>query len=318
MPTAAAGVIIGALALAGVRPQAHTKISQVTWTVDVEPILRRRCLACHSTEGVGALPLVTYDEARASAGAIRDEVLSGRMPPWQARRGFGDFTNDASLTTLELDLLASWTDGNTPLGPPLETRESRSAATVSPESLPFDLPGIAVGEAAERDVELATHESQDKWIVGWTFEPGIPSLVESATLSIGPSTVGSWTQFDSTIRFPEGVAERLPAGAALRVHVRYDRTSEPRTDRSRLVLYLGEQGSELQHRAIACGSTTFDRPATVLSVTPHAGAAGESVEVVAQMLDRAIQPLVVVPRFHPRYAISYWLRNPLRLRQRRE
>src|SRR6478752_9735480 len=97
-------------------PLAHTPISQVTWTVDIAPIIQTRCANCHKPGGFGPMPLTTYEESREWAKAIREEVLSGRMPPWQAARGYGDFANDASLTPLEIELLTSWADGATPHG----------------------------------------------------------------------------------------------------------------------------------------------------------------------------------------------------------
>ena len=93
------------LVLTESRPHAHIRISQVTWTVDIAPIIQTRCARCHTAEGFGPMPLTSYQDARTWAKAIREEVLAGRMPPWQAARGFGDFSNDASLTPLEIELL---------------------------------------------------------------------------------------------------------------------------------------------------------------------------------------------------------------------
>ncbi len=106
------------ISLAPAHPAAHDRTTQVTWTIDVEPILKSRCLGCHATGGFAPLPLDTYDAARAAARAIRDEVLERRMPPWPAARGFGAFVNDRSLSPLEVQLLTVWAEGGTPLGPP--------------------------------------------------------------------------------------------------------------------------------------------------------------------------------------------------------
>ena len=54
------------------------------------------------------MSLETYQEARTWAKAIRDEVLERRMPPWPAAPGFGDFSNDRSLTPIEVELLTAW------------------------------------------------------------------------------------------------------------------------------------------------------------------------------------------------------------------
>ena len=47
---------------------------------------------------------------------IKDAVLSRRMPPWGAVKGFGDFRNDQGLTQAELELITDWVDSDTPKG----------------------------------------------------------------------------------------------------------------------------------------------------------------------------------------------------------
>ena len=60
------------------------------------------------------MPLTTYEEARPWARAIREEVLTRRMPKWHVVRGYGDFSNDPSLSSFEVALFASWADGGAP------------------------------------------------------------------------------------------------------------------------------------------------------------------------------------------------------------
>ena len=62
------------------------------------------------------MSLLTYEEARPWAKAIRDEVLERRMPPWGAVKGFGEFRDDASLSEREIEMLANWVEGGAPEG----------------------------------------------------------------------------------------------------------------------------------------------------------------------------------------------------------
>ena len=57
------------------------------------------------------MSLVTYEDARPWAKAIREEVLARRMPKWHAARGYGQFLNDPSLSSFEIALFVSWVDG---------------------------------------------------------------------------------------------------------------------------------------------------------------------------------------------------------------
>jgi hypothetical protein len=59
---------------------------------------------------------MTYAEARPWAVAIKEEVLSRRMPPWGGVKGFGEFRNDQGLTQEQLELITDWVEGGVPEG----------------------------------------------------------------------------------------------------------------------------------------------------------------------------------------------------------
>ena len=64
--------------------------------------------------GHKTMALTTYEEVRPWAAAIKEEVLTRRMPKWSAARGYGDFANDPSLSPFEIALVAAWVDGGAP------------------------------------------------------------------------------------------------------------------------------------------------------------------------------------------------------------
>src|SRR5262249_37701860 len=130
----AIGAASAALMTAGSVTDAHTRTTQVTWTADVEPIVAARCARCHRAEGFGPMSLASSGEAKQWAPAIRAEVLSGRMPPWPAAPGYGDFTNDARLSAIEMELIARWADGGAPLGLPV-VRPAAGAVPARGESM---------------------------------------------------------------------------------------------------------------------------------------------------------------------------------------
>jgi hypothetical protein len=312
---ARATVVVAFIALAA-QPLAHKRISQVTWTTDVERILQTRCLTCHATGGFGPMSFETYKEARIWAKAIREEVLERRMPPWPAARGFGDFINDRSLTPLEVELLTAWADGGTPLGPPVVgTRVGKAATADRSSDLIITVPQAhAIGALTER-FELETGLVADRWIVQWEFRPGNRSIIEQAVVSIAPSTlIGTWTAGDGAVVYPPGVAERLPAGSRLVLELHYRRSAAPQTDRSGVALRFGAKPRhELRHRLLSCGTSSIDRDIEALAVTPRAPGAGASIEVVARRADGRVEPLAVVPRYEPAYPIAYRFRNGVRL-----
>lgn len=315
---ACSGVVVTSLTVLAAfsAPLAHPRESQVTWTTDIEPILKARCVGCHTTGGFGSMALDSYEDARQWAGAIREEVLEGRMPPWPAARGFGDYRNDRSLSPLEVDLLVAWAGGGTPLGPPVPAAADPGIAR------PLRAPDLVLtGPAAQPvtapvvRVELPTGLRSDRWITGWEFRPGNRTILQQAVITSVPGTVlGTWTPPDGALAYPSGVAYRLAAGSRLVLELHYRRSATPQTDHSALALYFGRRPKrELQHRELTCGVQSLDRDIEVLAVTPRARAAGAAIEIVAARPDQTVEPLAVVPRYQPPYPVTYRFRNGVRL-----
>jgi hypothetical protein len=130
--------------------------TKVTWQREVAPIVQARCVTCHSPGGKAPMSLATYQEARPWARAIREEVLTRRMPKWPVVRGYGDFANDPSLSAFEVALIAAWVDGGAPLAPPRST--ASAAAGESPTSgaplMPAPASPVHTGHSAARTVTL--------------------------------------------------------------------------------------------------------------------------------------------------------------------
>ncbi len=62
------------------------------------------------------MSLTTYADARPWARAIKEAALTRHMPNWRAARGYGDFSNDPSLSPFEIALIVAWVDGGAPQG----------------------------------------------------------------------------------------------------------------------------------------------------------------------------------------------------------
>jgi hypothetical protein len=97
---------------------AHEPITtKLTWTQEISRIVHKRCASCHRESGA-AFSLMTYDEARPWAKAMREEVLERRMPPWGAVEGVGAFRDDPGLTPVEIEMIVNWAEGGAPEGDP--------------------------------------------------------------------------------------------------------------------------------------------------------------------------------------------------------
>ena len=60
--------------------------------------------------GIAPMALVTYQDARPWAKAIKQQVGSRQMPPWGADQRHGRFKNDRSLREAEIRTIAAWAD----------------------------------------------------------------------------------------------------------------------------------------------------------------------------------------------------------------
>src|SRR5947209_216818 len=112
--------------------RAHDVITtKVTWSREISRLVYKRCASCHH-DGGSAFPLITYQDARPWAKAIKEETLERRMPPWGAVKGFGEFRNDQGLTQEDLEIISDWVEGGSPEGnpallPPLPDFKTKTA-----------------------------------------------------------------------------------------------------------------------------------------------------------------------------------------------
>jgi hypothetical protein len=98
---------------------------QVTFTKHVAPILHRSCVSCHRPGSIAPMSLVTYEDARPWARAIKQKTSRPpadpeRMPPWFIEKNVGiqRFKDNPSLTDEEIALIARWADNGAPRGNP--------------------------------------------------------------------------------------------------------------------------------------------------------------------------------------------------------
>ena len=62
------------------------------------------------------MSLVTYEETRPWAKAIKAAVVSQKMPPWFADPKVGHFSNDRRLSDDQIQTLSAWVDNGAPEG----------------------------------------------------------------------------------------------------------------------------------------------------------------------------------------------------------
>src|SRR5436190_10265009 len=81
-----------------------------TFNKDVLPILQKNCQSCHRPGQIAPMSLLTYENVRPWAKAMKVAVVSRKMPPWFADPEAGHFANDRSLKQSDIDTIVNWVD----------------------------------------------------------------------------------------------------------------------------------------------------------------------------------------------------------------
>ena len=133
-------VLVGLLAASVVTSGHDVITTPITFDREISRLFYDRCAECHRPGGM-AFSLLSYEEARPWATAIKEEVLERRMPPWGAVKGFGDFRDDRGLTQEQIELISEWVEGGAPEGEPKLLPKTPEFRNPAPARLQ---PGIAV------------------------------------------------------------------------------------------------------------------------------------------------------------------------------
>ncbi len=165
-----------------------------TFDKDVAPILFAHCVSCHRPGEIGSsVPLVSYDDVRFRAEAIKKTVSQRQMPPWPADpKNSVKFRNDPSLTQREIDTLVAWVLAGAPRGndadlPPLPTvaegwLHPKGLAPDLVLSLPeSQLP--AVSEIPYLRYLIKVPVTEDKWIAAMQVLPGNRAVVHHMAIT---------------------------------------------------------------------------------------------------------------------------------------
>ena len=161
--------------------------SSPTFTKDVAPIFQRKCEACHRPDSIAPMSLVTYEQARPWARAIKARVSEGSMPPYQIDRTVGvtKFKNDEALAPGELETIVRWVDAGAPQGdvkdlPPAVTWPDDQGWNFAPlfgqkepdlivRSEPFTMPARAQDAWDKRVTESGITEA--RWVRAIEIRP---------------------------------------------------------------------------------------------------------------------------------------------------
>ena len=163
---------------------AATNPSPVTFTKDVAPVLQKNCQGCHRPGEAAPFSLMSYEQARPWAKAMKEAVLLKKMPPWFADPHYGKFSNDRSLAQKEVDTIVAWADAGAPEGDPKDMPPPAQFVEgwrIPRPDVVFEMPNNfeipAAGTIEYQYIVVPTGFTQDKWVRFSEARPGNRQLV---------------------------------------------------------------------------------------------------------------------------------------------
>lgn len=267
-----------------------------TFHRDVLPVLQARCQSCHRPGEVAPMPLLTYQQARPWAKAMKTAVLARKMPPWGADPAVGHFVNDRRLSQEEMNTISAWADGGAPEGKAKDApppREFTTGWNIGTPDKVYEMPNAfsvpAEGVLDYQWIRLPSGFTEGTWIRGIEVRPGVRSVVhhvglfyrakESKWMADAPigvpvphggglgesggsnGLVAEYVPGLGAQPFPEGSAIFLPAGCDFMLQLHYTPTGKAAEDRTKVGVIFAKEPPKMRYMPFGITTQRFVIPA---------------------------------------------------------
>jgi len=270
-----AGLAMGITALAA------SNSAPVTFNKDVLPILQKNCQGCHRPGELAPMSFLSYSETRPWAKAMKQAVVTKKMPPWFAEKGH--FANDRTLTDDEISTLARWADNGAPEGDakdrpaPLAFHDGWNIQPDLIVEMPKEFLVAASGTINYQNFLVKVNFPEDRWVVAAEMRPGNPKVVHHGRVIVRPPTstwmakavpgepyeegsdgmggaragtdlLGKYNPGLGAQSFEvDGSAKFIPKGSDLVFNLHYTAVGTPQTDRSKVGLVFAKHPPTLRY-----------------------------------------------------------------------
>jgi hypothetical protein len=318
-----------------------TAAPAVSFHKDVEPILQNRCQSCHRPGEAAPMSLLTYEQARPWAKAIRAAVLTGKMPPWHADPHYGKFTNDLSLSAGERETIVAWIDGGAKEGNRADAPKPRQFSTgwgIGTPDVVFEMPEEfevpAKGAIDYQFIAVPTNFTEDKWVEMAEVRPGNRSVVHHAIVVMDTGTgarneeyLAGYAPGMTPQIWKPGQARLIKAGATLIFQMHYTATGKPAQDRTRIGLVFAKKpvaerivAMEAMDPGLAIppgdpsyrveATAVMSQPVSLVGMRAHMHLRGKSFQFRAVYPTGETEILLDIPKFDFGWQPYYYLETP--------
>jgi hypothetical protein len=293
------------------------------------------------------MSLMTFEETRPWARAIRQRVVKREMPPWSADPAHGVFKNDPRLSQRDIDTIAAWVDAGSPKGNdsdlPSVPKYADGWTIGTPDAVftmteAFKVP--ADGTIPYQYIRVPTNLTEDKWIQAIEIKPGDRRVVHHVIASAQPAggnardertagrtSLGGITPNKPGVVYDPGVARLLRANSEIILQMHYTTVGVEASDRTSIAVVYAKEAPQ---KIVAGGNVinaafrippgdpnhevsatrTFTTDVRLTSMTPHMHVRGKSMTYTAIYPDGRKEILLHVPQYDFNWQHSYELAEP--------
>jgi hypothetical protein len=232
------------------------------------------------------MSLLTYDDARPWARAMKQKVMTREMPPWSVETtvGIQKFKDDPSLTDEEIGTIVRWADTGAPYGNPADQPPPRvfadaTAWRIGEPDLIVTAPEVTVApNGPDRWIDLFVDPglTEDRYVKAVELKPspaGFPVVHHSTQYVIAPGAedlagdfgrvnevLNSYTVGKEAEFLPADAGKLIRAGSTIQFNVHYHSIGREIRDRVTLGLVFYPKGAVPTHifRTATVGRGTYD------------------------------------------------------------
>jgi hypothetical protein len=267
-----------------------------TFNRDVAPLLQKNCQGCHRPGEAGPMPLLTYQQVRPFAAAIKEAVALRKMPPWFADPHYGKFSNDKSLSQADIDTIVAWVKSGAPEGDPKDLPPPAKFVdgwNIPKPDLVLDMPAAfsvpATGTIEYQYILVPANFKEDTWVqaaevrpgdrsvlhhvIAWVrapgskwmegLEPGVPFVPannKEANSKRDAAFLVGYAPGMPPANLGDGRAKLIPAGSDIVFEMHYTTNGKATTDRSKIGLTFAKADVKEKVVTLAAANDHFAIP----------------------------------------------------------
>ncbi len=345
-PTISATTAPGcALTHAGSRRESEA----LTYYARISRILQSHCTECHHTDGPAPFSLETYRDVVSHAGMMRKQIERGAMPPWFAASQSENphrWANDRTLPAQDKSDLIAWLSGThaqgDPADAPLPRNYSKDWQIGAPDAVIRISEAIhvkATGKMPYQNVFVSTGFKEDRWVNAVEIRPTARDVVHHVLVFVLPAGTDESRQKrrdaeggnffavyvpgNNVLKFPDGFAKLIPAGAKLHFQIHYTPKGTATRDQTAIGLRFTKT-PPLHEVRVAAIPAKLDIPpedpnyvahgflpvpfdAKLMSFMPHMHVRGKSYRYELKRPDGKVERLLDVPHYDFNWQLQYCL-----------